>query len=761
MFSLKSLYFYIISLMLCFYTISDAADNILVPSNEGKMYLKDANSLLFPGTITYTTDGSGHLHLINSNNPVDDDITVDGYGKAYLNGSDGKLYPIVISYTTDGNGNVIPIPSGGGGGGTPGGDNNTVQYNSSGSFAGSDSFLFDGSKLTLNGAFDAEPSGTQDFIVNENTSDGGVSGAFGVTHTGAVYLQNVLTDGLLSFSAAGFGNLEGDGLNIQSFGSDLNISSNSNLTITGSGEGQFLSFPTASSFNLSSAWGNIVSDSTGVTITATAGIVSLVDEDNSQIALDGSGNGSFYSPNSISLFTDSFTFSMDNTNGVFLSGLGTPGGVVVAAPTTGKLTLSNGFVGITRTIGTTAPLAGGGNLGSNLTLSMPASTNGQNGYLTSADHTTFSNKANTASPAFTGTPTAPTQAPLNNSTNLATTAYTDLAVLAQGGLSSVTTAGLTTTLTVTSSAVQVFTGTATQSVILPVVSTLALGDTFIIVNQSTGNVTTKSSGSNNLQIQQANTILTARCISISGTGTASWIWSYLPIANAIPITNITTLNAILGAGQMMTTNFQVQNIRNPSGTVIVNTPLDTINDLSGNLAFDVNARQFDDSTNELSFDFQNRIAYDSTQNLSLNYTARQLGDTAGNPVSSWGVGFFNVLGTSQAYHFQGMTSVPTIAAGAGAGTLPTVGITGNDVSSQITVTTGTLPTGGAVVATITFNKVFGTAPNPVFSAANSNASILNGATMVYCTATTTNYVITSGTAGLAAATTYIWNVHNL
>jgi hypothetical protein len=33
-----------------------------------------------------------------------------------------------------------------------------------------------------------------------------------------------------------------------------------------------------------------------------------------------------------------------------------------------------------------------------------------------------------ASPAFTGTPTAPTQAPLNNSTRVATTAYADLAV---------------------------------------------------------------------------------------------------------------------------------------------------------------------------------------------------------------------------------------------------------------------------------------------------------------------------------------------
>lgn len=96
---------------------AQAADNILVPKNQGKMFLKDANSLLFPGTITYTTDGAGHLKLINSSNPVDDSITTDGFGHAYLNGADGNLYPVVVTYTTDGSGNVIPIASGGGGGG--------------------------------------------------------------------------------------------------------------------------------------------------------------------------------------------------------------------------------------------------------------------------------------------------------------------------------------------------------------------------------------------------------------------------------------------------------------------------------------------------------------------------------------------------------------------------------------------------------------------------------------------------------------------
>ena len=102
----------IVLVMLIFNT-AQAADDIIVPTNSGDMYLKDANGLLFPAQISYSTDGAGHLKLINSSNPVDDSLTVAN-GKAYLNGADGKLYPVVVNYTTDGNGNVIPIPAGGG-----------------------------------------------------------------------------------------------------------------------------------------------------------------------------------------------------------------------------------------------------------------------------------------------------------------------------------------------------------------------------------------------------------------------------------------------------------------------------------------------------------------------------------------------------------------------------------------------------------------------------------------------------------------------
>lgn len=58
----------------------------------------------------------------------------------------------------------------------------------------------------------------------------------------------------------------------------------------------------------------------------------------------------------------------------------------------------------TRTVATTSPLTGGGALSGNLTLAIPAATGAANGYLSSNDFTTFSNKI---SSAFTITTTAP------------------------------------------------------------------------------------------------------------------------------------------------------------------------------------------------------------------------------------------------------------------------------------------------------------------------------------------------------------------
>ncbi len=111
-------------------------------------------------------------------------------------------------------------------------------------------------------------------------------------------------------------------------------------------------------------------------------------------------------------------------------------------------------------------------------------------------------------------------------------------------------------------------------------------------------------------------------------------------------------------------------------------------------------------------------------------------------------------------HICGGGSTPTIAAGTGAGTGPTVAVTGTDMAGYISVTTGTIPTLSAVVSTITFNVAYNSAPRCIqLTPAGPNAALLSGVNMVYVDQagiTTTTFAITSGTTALTAATTYKW-----
>lgn len=97
----------------------------------------------------------------------------------------------------------------------------------------------------------------------------------------------------------------------------------------------------------------------------------------------------------------------------------------------------------------------------------------------------------------------------------------NLAFVTDGYTTTATAAG-TTTLTNESTPHQYFTGTTTQTIVLPVASTLNLGRTFRIVNNSTGNLTVQSSGANNIVLVGPGTTVLLTCILTSGTTAASW-----------------------------------------------------------------------------------------------------------------------------------------------------------------------------------------------------------------------------------------------
>ena len=95
------------------------------------------------------------------------------------------------------------------------------------------------------------------------------------------------------------------------------------------------------------------------------------------------------------------------------------------------------------------------------------------------------------------------------------------------GYATTATAAGTTTLTVTSANQQFFTGTTTQTVLLPVTSTLALGMGYLIVNNSTGILTVQSSGGNTITTLDADTSASFTCILTSGTTAASWNYEFV------------------------------------------------------------------------------------------------------------------------------------------------------------------------------------------------------------------------------------------
>lgn len=109
------------------------------------------------------------------------------------------------------------------------------------------------------------------------------------------------------------------------------------------------------------------------------------------------------------------------------------------------------------------------------------------------------------------------------------------------------------------------------------------------------------------------------------------------------------------------------------------------------------------------------------------------------------------------FHIIGNGSAPSIAAGSGAGTSPTISVTGTDLAGYITVTVGTSPGTGTLLGTITFATAYGSAPRCIVLApANKESQNLSGLSMPYVSQSgilTTGFPISIQNA-LTATTTY-------
>jgi hypothetical protein len=114
------------------------------------------------------------------------------------------------------------------------------------------------------------------------------------------------------------------------------------------------------------------------------------------------------------------------------------------------------------------------------------------------------------------------------------------------GYATTATAAGTTTLTVASAYQQFFTGSTTQTLVMPVTSTLVLGQSWMVVNNSTGVVTVESSGGNTITAMAAGTQALFTCILTSGTTATSWNSDYS--LNTVGVSSVTgTANEVIAS----------------------------------------------------------------------------------------------------------------------------------------------------------------------------------------------------------------------
>lgn len=102
----------------------------------------------------------------------------------------------------------------------------------------------------------------------------------------------------------------------------------------------------------------------------------------------------------------------------------------------------------------------------------------------------------------------------------------------------------------------------------------------------------------------------------------------------------------------------------------------------------------------------------------------------------------------------------TIAAGTGAGTSPTISITGTDLEGIITLTLGSSPANSATVFTVTFGQTYDTAPTGVIFTemdADSKGVVATSRYPFISSVGASTFVVSSpATNGLSASTQYIW-----
>ena len=108
----------------------------------------------------------------------------------------------------------------------------------------------------------------------------------------------------------------------------------------------------------------------------------------------------------------------------------------------------------------------------------------------------------------------------------------------------------------------------------------------------------------------------------------------------------------------------------------------------------------------------------------------------------------------------GNTATPVMASGTGAGSAPTISISGSDVAGYIRVLTGTGPATKNDIVTVTFSSAYASLPYVLVTPASYSASLaLGGVSGAFTTSSAAGFTIFSGDGALRGATAYTWSYH--
>lgn len=281
------------------------------------------------------------------------------------------------------------------------------------------------------------------------------------------------------------------------------------------------------------------------------------------------------------------TISLRQANAVFSTG-----NIIVNAPLTNSQ-VDNNFANLNiAVINVEANVSTPTSLTTQIKSNIVAAINELRGNLTTSagiasiltDGVGTGNVVYNTSPTLAGTPQSVTAANATSNSMVATTQFvnnqiqnspniqTPIINNIQLGYTTTGTTGGTTTLTNQSTYQQVFTGTLNHTIVLPVASTLAVGTSYHIENNSSGTLTIQSSGNNTIVTVLPFQTVVVTCILASGTDANSWDWDYHAFGGA----SGTAGNIVLQTGASLTTptiNGATLNLPTTNFATIVNPTL--------------------------------------------------------------------------------------------------------------------------------------------------------------------------------------------